>query len=228
MSENRMENMYDMLNILDERYLKLINAANALWKAQCRQSGVNSEAWKFQGEQCFEEIAPCRYIKKQNIGFNGKEVIELQSGNGMVGVLAALLGGNVTTTDQLNFLEQIQNNVSINISRVCRQRIKVRALRWGEDHSNFPTDYDFILGWNIVLPSATHGKLIKTLCHIAKQTTAMYFSGQLRQESTGAFFFEELLPRFFNCDIVDSMEDKDIFVYKIIRKGTHPGMGSQH
>ncbi|XP_067848009.1 EEF1A lysine methyltransferase 3-like [Heptranchias perlo] len=162
-------------------------------------------------------IALCRYFEKEKISFTGKKVIELESGTGIVGILAALLGGDVTITEQPKTLEQIENNVSINIPFASRRRLKVSALTWGENHTDFPTDYDFILGADIVYNSITYPALIETLRHLADQGTTIYFSFQLRIMNSSAIFYEELLPLYFNCHIVDRLVDKDIIVYKITK-----------
>eukprot|EP00061_Rhincodon_typus_P015735 g43584.t1 len=60
-----------------------------------------------------------------------------------------LIRGDVTITDKSIVMKQIDNNIAINVPAACRHRIKARPLMWGEDHTNFPTGYDFILGSDI-------------------------------------------------------------------------------
>ncbi|XP_067894308.1 EEF1A lysine methyltransferase 3-like [Heterodontus francisci] len=168
-------------------------------------------------------VALCRYFEKENISFTGQKVIELGSGTGIVGILATLLGGDVTMTDKPNVLKQIENNVSINIPSACRHRIKVRALTWGEDNSNFPTDYDFILGSDIVYSSVTYPALIETLLYLASQGATIYLSSELRKSNASPSFHQILLPRYFNCQVVDRLEDKDVIVYKMTKIGRNSG-----
>uniref|UniRef100_UPI00398F8AFB EEF1A lysine methyltransferase 3-like n=1 Tax=Pristiophorus japonicus TaxID=55135 RepID=UPI00398F8AFB len=170
-------------------------------------------------------LALCRYFERENISFNGKKVIELGSGTGIVGILATLLGGDVTITDKPNIMTQIENNVCINIPTACRQRIKVRPLKWGEDHTNFLTDYDFVLGSDIVYSSVTYPALVETLRHLVKQGGAIYLSTEIREKNGSTSFHEELLPQHFNCQVVDNLEDKDIIVYKMTKIATSPGDG---
>ncbi|XP_078089649.1 EEF1A lysine methyltransferase 3-like isoform X2 [Mustelus asterias] len=157
----------------------------------------------------------CQYFEQEKINFSGRKVIELGSGTGIVGILAVLLGGDVTMTDKENVLSQIEHNVSTNIPSTFRHRSKVCALSWGKDHTNFPTDYDFILGSDIVYTSLTYPLLLKTLLHLSKDPTIIYLSSKLRTGNQSAIFHEELLPQHFNCQLVLRVEDKNINVYKI-------------
>lgn len=135
------------------------------------------------------------------------------------------LGGEVTMTDKPNTLKQIENNVSINIPSACRHRINVQALTWGEDHARFPTNYDFILGSDIVYSSVSYPALVETLCHLAQQGATIYLSSELRKMNGSPYFHDELLPRHFNCQVVDKVDGKNVIVYKMTRIGTYPRDG---
>ncbi|XP_067847972.1 EEF1A lysine methyltransferase 3-like [Heptranchias perlo] len=180
--------------------------------------GVSAYVWE-------AGIALCRYFEKEKISFTGRKVIELGSGTGIVGILAALRGGNVTITDKPTILKQINSNVSTNIPTVCRHRLKVRPLTWGEDHTDFPADYDFILGSDIVYRSDTYPALIETLRHLANQRTTIYLASEFRKENGCLSFHELLLPEYFNCKVVDKSMDNDIYVYKMTKIDTSPADG---
>ncbi|XP_062886982.1 EEF1A lysine methyltransferase 3-like [Mobula hypostoma] len=170
-------------------------------------------------------VALCRFFEKQNASFTAKRVIELGSGTGIVGILATLLGGEVTVTDKPSILKQIENNVSINIPSACRHRVKVRALTWGEDHTSFPSDYDFILGSDIVYSSVSYPALMDTLRHLASHRATIYLSSELRKRNGSSSFHKQLLPQYFNCQVVDRIDDKNIIVYKMSKISTDPGVG---
>ncbi|XP_067847068.1 EEF1A lysine methyltransferase 3-like [Heptranchias perlo] len=157
----------------------------------------------------------CQYFEHEKINFSERKVIELGSGTGIVGILAVLLGGDVTMTDQENALNQIEHNVSTNIPSASRHRSKVCALSWGKDHRKFPTDYDFILGSDIVYTSSTYPALLETLLYLANESTIIYLCSKLRKENQSTTFHEEVLPQHFSCQLVHKVEDKNINVYKI-------------
>ncbi|XP_067847066.1 EEF1A lysine methyltransferase 3-like [Heptranchias perlo] len=122
----------------------------------------------------------CRYFEDEKFNFTGKKVLELGSGTGIVGILAVLLGGDVTMTDRAIVLKQIEHNVSANIPVTSRHRSKTRALLWGTDQNNFPTDFDIILGSDIVYNPSQFPGLIETLLHIANEKTTIYLSSDVK------------------------------------------------
>ncbi|XP_078387652.1 EEF1A lysine methyltransferase 3-like [Cetorhinus maximus] len=160
----------------------------------------------------------CRYFEKEQINFAGKKVIELGSGTGLVGILAVLLGGDVTLTDQPNALDQIEYNIAKNIPKNIIQRAKVSALVWGKDHSQFPTDYDFILGSDIIYKPLEFHLLIRTLQHLSNQSTVIYLCSKMREYRGAIDFYEKLLPQYFDSKIVHSVPDEQINLYKITKK----------
>ncbi|XP_072106174.1 EEF1A lysine methyltransferase 3-like [Mobula birostris] len=170
-------------------------------------------------------VTLCRFFEKQNASFTGKRVIELGSGTGIVGILATLLGGEVTVTDKLSILKQIENNVSINIPSACRHRVKVRALTWGEDYTSFPSNYDFILGSDIVYSSVSYPALMDTLRHLASHRATIYLSPELWKRNGSFSFHKQLLPQYFICQVVDRTDDKNIIVYNMSKISTDPGVG---
>ncbi|XP_072351189.1 EEF1A lysine methyltransferase 3-like isoform X1 [Scyliorhinus torazame] len=162
----------------------------------------------------------CQYFEQEKISFSGRKVIELGSGTGIVGILAVLLGGDVTMTDKENVLSQIEHNVSTNIPSTFRHRSKVCALSWGKDHIKFPADYDFILGSDIVYTSLTYPLLLETLLHLSNEPTIIYLASKLRTGNQSTTFHETLLPQHFNCQLVHRVEDKNINVYKVSKLGS--------
>ncbi|XP_078089685.1 EEF1A lysine methyltransferase 3-like [Mustelus asterias] len=160
----------------------------------------------------------CQYFEQEKISFAGKKVIELGSGTGIVGILAVLLGGDVTLTDQSTVLNQIKFNITNNVPVVNQQLAKVSALLWGENQDQFPTDYDFILGSDIVYSSRDYPALIKTLQHLSNQNTVIYICSKMRDSMGATDFHKKLLPQHFNSEIVHRTEDKEINVFKVTKK----------
>ncbi|XP_048474771.1 EEF1A lysine methyltransferase 3 [Rhincodon typus] len=163
-------------------------------------------------------LALCQYFEDQKMSFCGRKVIELGAGTGIVGILAVLLGGDVTITDLPQALKQIENNVLANIPSSCAHRCQVCALSWGNNHSHFPTDYDFVLGSDIVYLPETYASLIHTLQHLSAQRATIYLSSKMRREHATVFFYEEILPQHFQCQLLYRNEEKNINLYKITKK----------
>ncbi|XP_078089373.1 EEF1A lysine methyltransferase 3-like [Mustelus asterias] len=174
------------------------------------EMGVSSYIWE-------SGLVLCQYFEKANISFTGKKVIELGSGTGIVGILAALLGGTVTMTDLPEILKQINNNIAINIPSACRHRLKVRALTWGEDHADFDNDYDVVLGSDLVYSSSSYPALVDTLRYFCHRGTTVYLSSEFRNGNGSLLFHEVMLPTHFNCQIIDRLEAKYIAVYKLTK-----------
>ncbi|KAJ8567524.1 hypothetical protein K7X08_019732 [Anisodus acutangulus] len=95
-------------------------------------------------------------------------ILELGSGTGIVGIVAAaVLGAKVTVTDLPHVLPNIQFNVDAN-SQVLEQQngvVDIAALSWGEsqDMEAVGRDYDLILGSDVVYHDHLYDPLIKTL-----------------------------------------------------------------
>ncbi|XP_032883674.1 EEF1A lysine methyltransferase 3-like [Amblyraja radiata] len=162
----------------------------------------------------------CRYFQQEKIDFLGKKVIELGSGTGIVGILATLLGGDVTLTDQPSVLRQIEFNVATNVPKSNPSRAIVCPLRWGENQSEFPADFDVILGSDIVYSPLHFQGLIQTLRHLSSHTTVIYISSKMREVMGAKEFHEKILPQYFNWEIVHRNEEKEINVYKVTKKNS--------
>ncbi|XP_020372073.1 EEF1A lysine methyltransferase 3-like [Rhincodon typus] len=174
------------------------------------EMGFSSYVWE-------AGVVFCRYFEKENVSFTGNKVIELGSGTGIVGILATLLGGNVTVTGQPAILRQINNNISINVPFACRHRSKVCALTWGEDQNNFNTDYDVVMDSDIVYSSSSYTALVDALGHLCSQRTTIYLASEFRSGNGSLSFHEVTLPGYFNCHVLDRLETKYIAVYKLTK-----------
>ncbi|XP_078287857.1 EEF1A lysine methyltransferase 3-like [Rhinoraja longicauda] len=160
----------------------------------------------------------CRYFEEERITFTGQKVMELGSGTGIVGILAILLGGEVTLTDQPEVLGQIEHNVARNVPPSVTPRPRVAALSWGEDQDRFPKDYDVILGSDIAYRPRTFEPLLKTLLHLSHGRTVMYLSSIMSEEMGALDFYGNILPHVFHCELVHRTRNKEVNVYRVTSK----------
>ncbi|XP_068121240.1 EEF1A lysine methyltransferase 3 [Hyperolius riggenbachi] len=155
----------------------------------------------------------CSFFEEQKLNFKGKKIIELGAGTGIVGILLSLLGGDVTLTDLPHTLPQIEKNVSANILAGCPPN--VCALSWGFDQVNFPQDYDFVIGADIVYLKETYDLLLCTLQHLCGPSTTMFLSSKMRAEHGTVDFFQHVLPKHFNVDLQWRNVEDNINIYKV-------------
>ncbi|XP_042311827.1 EEF1A lysine methyltransferase 3 isoform X1 [Sceloporus undulatus] len=170
----------------------------------------------------FKALTLCEYFEEQKLNFWDKKVIELGAGTGVVGIVASLLGGDVTITDLPVALKQIEENIHRNLPVKCLGRTRVCALSWGVDHKTFPRNYDFILGADIVYLKDTFPLLIRTLQHLCSAQSTIYLSSKMRQEHSTALFFETLLPLHFTSKLAFRDDVDNINIYKVTSK-SHTG-----
>ncbi|KAM4613929.1 EEF1A lysine methyltransferase 3-like [Polymixia lowei] len=163
----------------------------------------------------------CRYFEDQSFDLRGKRILELGAGTGIVGILAARLGAEVTLTDLPLAVPQLQTNVSANmpISGWPSVPPTVLPLSWGQDQLSFPSDWDLVLGADIVYLSETYPLLLETLVHLCKNGAVVYLSSKMRREHGTPGFFEESLPNRFHVELVHRDVKQNINVYKAYLRG---------
>lgn len=123
-------------------------------------------------------------------------------------------------TDLPVAVPQLQSNVSDNMpaSGWPSTPPRVLPLSWGEDHNNFTSDWDLVLGADIVYLRDTFPLLIETLSHLCKNGAAVYLSSKMRKEHDCPRFFEEVLPRRFNVELLHRDEKQNINIYRAFLK----------
>uniref|UniRef100_A0A3P9HTH0 EEF1A lysine methyltransferase 3 n=1 Tax=Oryzias latipes TaxID=8090 RepID=A0A3P9HTH0_ORYLA len=158
----------------------------------------------------------CRFLEDQSVNLKGMRIIELGAGTGLVGILAARLGAEVTLTDLPLALPQLQANVSANTlsSGWPSTEPAVLPLSWGEDHLNFPSDWDLVLGADIIYLPETYPLLLKTLAHLCKSGAVVYLSSKMRREHGTHIFFEEYLPSRFHVMLIHRDEKQNNNIYR--------------
>ncbi|TRZ00992.1 hypothetical protein DNTS_033376 [Danionella cerebrum] len=172
-----------------------------------------SQDWKRLGVAAVvwdAAIVLCMYLEAGNVDLKGKRVIELGAGTGLVGIVAALLGANVTITDRAPALELLSANVRENVPPDQQGAMRVSELTWGENLELYsPGSFDLILGADIVYLEESFPALLRTLEHLSAE---VLLSCRIRYERDERFLME--LRQRFNVKEVYYDSQRDIHIYK--------------
>lgn len=152
-----------------------------------------------------------RYLEKIAAQLHGKKVIELGAGTGFAGIVASLLGGNVTITDRKMALNVTRMNVEGNLGE-DQNSVAIKELEWGQDVSSFSPPFDFVLGADVVYIEETFNDLQKTLQDLSDENSIVLLSCKIRYDRDKRFF--ELLSKYFRHETVMYDQEMDIIVYE--------------
>ncbi|CAI8616358.1 unnamed protein product [Vicia faba] len=133
----------------------------------------------------------CRKGRFSPAKLKGKRVIELGAGCGVSGFGMALLGCNVTVTDQEEVLPLLQRNVDRNTSRVMQKNpesfgsIKVSVLQWGDESHIKDVDppFDYIIGTDVVYAEHLLEPLLQTILALSGPRTTIVLGYEIRSTS---------------------------------------------
>ncbi|KAG0460798.1 hypothetical protein HPP92_021095 [Vanilla planifolia] len=130
----------------------------------------------------------------------GKKVVELGSGCGLVGCVAALLGASVILTDLPDRLKLLKKNVDANVGIPVTTRgyVKVLELTWGDElDPHFINPFpDFVVGSDVIYSEDAVVDLLQTLSQLSGSHTTIFLAGELRNEAVLEFFLEAALEEF--------------------------------
>jgi len=116
------------------------------------------------------------------LSLQGKTVVELGAGTGLVGLQAACCGAICDITDLEEFVPLIEHNIAENSSLVAG-RAHGKTLCWGtDDLKNFSTKPDFILLADCVYYSESVEPLVTTLNKLSSQATTILCSFEERTD----------------------------------------------
>ncbi|XP_031568402.1 protein N-lysine methyltransferase METTL21A-like [Actinia tenebrosa] len=153
-----------------------------------------------------------QYLESKGNWIKDKKVIELGAGTGLVGMVAAILGGDVVVTDRKAALNYTKTNVKNNLKILSDTSLKVTALDWGQDTSIFSAPYDIILGADIVYIEETFPNLLKTLTDLSGNESVILLSCRIRYKRDNDFI--RLLKTKFNVKKISHDRNVDIKVYE--------------
>ncbi|XP_015261429.1 PREDICTED: protein N-lysine methyltransferase METTL21A [Gekko japonicus] len=178
-------------------------------KQNWKQFGVAAVVWD-------AAVVLCTYLEMGDVDLRGRSVIELGAGTGLLGIVAALLGAQVTITDREAALAFLKSNVQANLPTDLQPRAEVKELTWGQNLASFSTgEYDFILGADIVYLEETFADLLQTLDHLSADHTVILLSCRLRYERDQNFL--TMLKGIFSVREVHYDPGNDIHIFKAQR-----------
>ncbi|XP_034720634.1 protein N-lysine methyltransferase METTL21A [Etheostoma cragini] len=171
-----------------------------------KQLGVAAVVWD-------AAVVMCIYLEMGKVELKGKRVIELGAGTGLVGIVAALLGANVTITDREPALDFLSANVKANQPPDSQGSVVVSELTWGEGLERYPAGgFDLVLGADIVYLEDTFVQLVQTLDHLCSDTTVVLLACKIRYKRDTDFL--SMLKQRFIVEEIYYEKQRDIHVYK--------------
>ncbi|CAL8307065.1 unnamed protein product [Merluccius merluccius] len=176
-----------------------------------RRSGVAAVVWD-------AAIVLCMYLDLLGeVEVRGKSAIELGAGTGLVGIVAALLGAQVTITDREPALELLSTNVRGNVPAQIQHSVSVSELSWGSDLDRYPAGaYHLVLGADIVYLEETFPALLRTLDHLCSDATVVLLACKIRYERDSKFL--DMLRKGFTVEEVHYDSERDIHVYRATKR----------
>ncbi|KAM4592706.1 LOW QUALITY PROTEIN: uncharacterized protein mettl21ca [Odontesthes bonariensis] len=160
-------------------------------------------------------LALCSFLEnnRQTVNLQGKEVLELGAGTGLVAIVASLLGASVTATDLPEMLSNLRANVMRNTRGRCRHTPQLAALSWGYDLERTYTSpvcqYDYVLAADVVYHHDFLDELLATMKHFCKPGTTLIWANKFRFESD--FTFTENFKKAFHTSLLAEDGEMKIF-----------------
>ncbi|KAH7100606.1 putative methyltransferase-domain-containing protein, partial [Auriculariales sp. MPI-PUGE-AT-0066] len=149
----------------------------------------------------------------------GKRILELGSGTGLVGLVAGMLGAQVTVTDQAQLLALMHKNVALN---ALEENVAVAELDWANPIPHAMLDPDIVLAADCVYFEPAFPLLVSTLKNLATQRTEILFCYKRRRKADKRFF--ALLGKEFTWTHVQDDPNKatyerdGIYLYRLTKK----------
>ncbi|MCJ8750172.1 hypothetical protein PDJAM_G00259490 [Pangasius djambal] len=163
----------------------------------------------------------CEFLERERVCVCGKRVVELGAGSGLVSILTARLGARVTVTDLPQVLPHTVRNINSNapLTGWPAGPPAVLPLFWGRDLERFSSQWDLVLGSDIVYIPETFPLLLHTLVHLSKSGAVVYLSSKMRREHDTHEFYDTWLPQRFHVELVHRDANKNINIYRATLAG---------
>ncbi|XP_040916792.1 protein-lysine methyltransferase METTL21D [Toxotes jaculatrix] len=157
----------------------------------------------------------------------GKSVVELGAGTGVVGLMAATLGAQVTVTDLEDLQTLLKVNIKENQALISSGSATAKVLKWGEDVSEFMPPPHYVLMADCIYYEQSIVPLVESLKLLSGPETCIICCYEQRTEGVNPKVerrFFELLKQHFNCEEIPSnkqdpeFSSPDIHILHIRRK----------
>ncbi|OTF75514.1 hypothetical protein BLA29_007039 [Euroglyphus maynei] len=163
----------------------------------------------------------CRFILTNRMMFVGKTILELGSGTGICGIMAAKIGAKVILSDQtIDNSELILSNVDLNDVEA-----RYIPLDWSKRtdliSDQIPNDLDYIIGSDLCYEDERQfEKLLFTIAFLfennQQKTIPFYMAYHFRSSN---YQIECLLRKFkLQCKLLFHSENLKIYLYEITLK----------
>ncbi|KAG7315416.1 hypothetical protein KOW79_021504 [Hemibagrus wyckioides] len=177
-----------------------------------RGGGVAAVVWD-------AAVVMCMYLELGHVDLKNRTAIELGAGTGLVGIVAALLGADVTITDRSPALEFLESNVRENVPPPLQGAVRVSELTWGEGLARYRSGgYDLVLGADIVYLEETFSALLLTLEHLSSEKTEVLLACRIRYERDERFL--SMLENRFSVQEVYYDSQRDVHIYRAVKNKT--------
>lgn len=161
-------------------------------------------------------LALCSFLEnnKETVNLEGKLVLELGAGTGLVAIVASLLGAAVTATDIPEILGNLRANVMRNTRGRCRYTPQIGPLSWSYDIGRiYPASvyrYDYVLAADVVYHHKFLDELMFTMKHFCHKGTTVIWANKFRLEADAEFI--EKFKKEFHTTLLAEDETIKIFM----------------
>ncbi|KAF8324432.1 putative methyltransferase-domain-containing protein [Cantharellus anzutake] len=151
------------------------------------------------------------YLVYRYQSLHGKRILELGAGTGLVGLVAAKLGGEVVLTDQLPLLPIMRSNIELN---GLGRSVSAVELNWGEPLPpavQSSSQFSIILAADCVYLESAFPLLVKTLddLYMGNLHAEVLFCYRKRRKADKRFF--ALLRKKFSWTEVDDDPRRQVY-----------------
>ena len=169
-------------------------------------------------------------------GLVDRECIELGSGTGLVGLVAASLGGSVTLTDLDHVVPRLRQNIALNTQPIegdnewhgtaAGGRVRACELTWGKEGAleAFPGPYRLVVACEVIYEKQHTAILLETLRGLVSAETELLFAFDTRGRVGIKPFLEAAEAEF----VLNEVPDEDLHPQfrfakiKLLRGGLRP------